>query len=225
MKKVVLVGDIHGNFDKLSILIEKEGKEDAVFIQLGDFGIWPPENLNVINEIKTENKIYFIPGNHENWSVLSQFENGKIHQLNQNIYFCAFNSRLTIGDKTFGFFGGADSIDKMNRIEGLSWWRNEVITTGDMECFLNNPAPFDIGISHTCPNSFDLESLISYKIYADCSRVALDHIFKTIKPENWYFGHFHASLKSAFYDGVFGCEWQVLNHIRSSGKFYEIIYV
>ncbi|MCX6826876.1 MAG: metallophosphoesterase, partial [candidate division Zixibacteria bacterium] len=62
--KVIVLGDIHGEFARLNCLIEQE--QPDVILQVGDFGYWPrieDQDLSVINRDKT--RIYFCEGNND----------------------------------------------------------------------------------------------------------------------------------------------------------------
>ena len=199
MSKVLIVGDVHAQFYMLKEIIDYAHKHDEVdkCIVCGDYGIW--------NDFKTDSipkkynmdygiPVYFCDGNHENHAELDKYERGKIHQLTDWLYFCAFGSVLDIDGYKFLFCGGADSIDKQLRKPFVSWWPTECITLEDLDYL---PAEkIDVVISHTAPTEVcDLLigkcELASGGKSLDPSCAYLDRVLHKYIPKQWYFGHWH----------------------------------
>ena len=99
-------------------------------------------------------------------------------------------SILKINNKNILFLGGADSIDKSERIIGIDWFPQEIINQTDIYNIDDN-IHIDIVISHTCPESVFNNVLRINSNYNDPSRIALDYILEKYRPTQWYFGHFH----------------------------------
>lgn len=227
--KILMVGDIHGEWGKLNALINKQ-KPDILF-QLGDFGFWPSlseekisygwgghatiytkKDTDCLSNIKPKNtKIYWLCGNHEQHSELNKYQDGKIHELEKNIFFCSRGSSLVLPDgRKILFIGGAISIDKNQRTPGIDWFPEETISYEDYEkCMIHDR--IDVVMSHTCPEYFtpDLMNGNMSKIY-DPSCVALNGIFDKYKPDLWYFAHWHL-FKEEYFNG---CYWTCLNYIE-----------
>lgn len=188
-----IFGDTHGDWKTLSEDLSKI-KESNVIIA-GDFGYWPnfsPFSLKFIHMNGCH--IYFCPGNHENWDALRNFEqnsNKRIIEIFPNIFYCTFGSVLNIENYNIMFCGGADSIDKGNRTEGINWFREEIITEHDMYS-LPERNDIDIIISHTGPRKIIeiLNPSFGYRVYdQSCDR--LSWIWKHYNPKLWIFAHFH----------------------------------
>lgn len=236
--KILTIGDTHMAFNKLNQLISK--KQPDMLIVCGDFGFWPSlaeekvncewrghstryvkKETNCLQKIKPgKTKIYWIDGNHEQHSELNKYQNGKIHELEKNIFFCSRGSSLTLPDgRNILFIGGARSIDKNMRIEGVDWFREETISNKDYDLALSHDKKIDIIISHTCPEYFapDLIQGNIAKIY-DPSCKALNGLFNTYKPSKWYFGHWHL-YKEGYYRN---CHWTCLNYLgnQCGGKSF-----
>lgn len=215
MANVHIIGDTHGNWSALNeflhglsfpwlsngIYVDRSIlKEEHIVIVCGDFGYWPKLDRFGLSKIKLpENvKVYFCPGNHEDWESLSLLPTGPsgtdIVEVRKGIYYCPFGSTLVIDGKTFLFCGGADSVDKHLRTPGYDWFAEEIITDADMDKLPN--VEVDVVISHTCP-SFLLDKIGMEDIpwihekYEDPSCKQLDIVFNKYRPEVWHFGHFH----------------------------------
>ena len=226
MKNIVL-GDTHADFGKLNTFINKK-RPDNIFI-LGDFGYWPSlieekisygwgghssvyrkESSNCLAQIKLkDSKLYFLDGNHEQHSELNQYQDGHIHELQKNIFFCSRGSSITIDGCKILFMGGARSIDKDMRTEGVDWFREETISYADYERAMGHHN-IDIVMSHTAPTYFLSELLEgnTAKIN-DPSCEALSGIFNKYRPRRWLFGHWHFYKEGCYRD----CYWKCLNYL------------
>ena len=96
------------------------------------------------------------------------------------------------GKKIFTF-GGAVSIDRASRVVGISWWDAEVQTLNEeMEAWKNlqeNNFEVDLVITHSAPNNILYRINPTYS--PDTVTNFLYEVYKTIKFEHWYFGHYH----------------------------------
>jgi len=199
---IYICGDIHCNFNILNEFIEQ--KKPEIIFQVGDLGVFPDIPLIIKND---NTKIYFCPGNHEDWNYLDSLKNNEIQK---NIFYMKKGSILEINNKKILFVGGAISIDKIIRTEGADWFKQEVLLNKDIE---NIPdVNIDIVISHTCPDLV-FKYLNLRKYIFDPSQYLLDNIFIKYKPKQWFFGHFHKYMEFDFND----CHFTILNKISSEG--------
>lgn len=204
---LLLVGDIHGAFPILDKVVHEAPKYDKL-IQLGDFGYDPyTSNFKIIPWHPGLPKTHWIPGNHEYWDVIEKVASyGKITQLQDNLWIIMPGYIMRTKHYNVLFWGGGTSIDRHLRIEGESWFPQEIIPAKHYEKVLGNKSlknkPLII-ISHDCPASFDVGPLNYSK--TDYSR--RDHeALLSLNPEQWYFGHFHRSVQGVYK----GCKWQGL---------------
>lgn len=54
------------------------------------------------------------------------------------------------GGVRFGALGGAPSVDHPARVEGVSWWRDEVISEGEIRTRTSG-GPVDVMVTHDVP--------------------------------------------------------------------------
>lgn len=224
--KIIVIGDIHNQFNKLNNFIDKK-KPDILFI-VGDFGYFENSvssdiikdgikyiGFKSIKNIKPNNtKIYWIDGNHESHLELVKYQNGKIHEIEKNIFFCSRGSTITINNYNILFIGGAASIDKNAKTEGVDWFREETISYQDFEkCMIYDK--IDIVFSHTCPEYFVKYIKNNNKIN-DSSTTALNIIFNYYNPKLWFFGHWHKYVENIYH----GCNFFGLDHIDSFNGCY-----
>ena len=107
--------------------------------------------------------------------------------------------RYNIDGKDILTIGGADSVDKFRRVEGLNWWKEETITDEDIERIAADR--YDYVLTHTCPISIFNQNKIylctlgnivddnnpDFKI----SNNQLEKVYNLIDFGHWFFGHMH----------------------------------
>lgn len=199
--KIIALGDIHGEWQFLTNLIQTESPD--IILQCGDYGFWPRFNSTGIHCENT--KIYWCDGNHEDHWTLNQYTKNYFNQITKNCFYMKRGSvlRLPSGELVL-FIGGALSIDRHLRTIGYDWFPEEIITQKDI---YNLPdVKVDIVVSHTCPLFFDVDACFTEKI-SDPSRVALNTVFELYKPKKWFFGHFHKTASGKYEN----CEWTCLD--------------
>ena len=187
---IYVTGDTHGGYDGgkiISFADTEEGKnltkEDYVII-LGDFGyiFYPEETLREKQELERFQRYpwttLFLDGNHENFYHLMR---GDVFEIDRKKLFV---------------MGGAVSIDKEHRREGVSWWAAENVSYSECEYALMNLERYgnkvDFILTHTCPNSF-IKKISNY-IMKDSASDFFDELKKNVKYKRWYFGHHHVDL-------------------------------
>lgn len=207
---VFITGDTHGtiDFQKLKIFSKENPgltKKDYMII-CGDFGgVWNPLSLD--NDLKPYEDlnftILFVDGNHENFDLLNEFpveewNGGKVHFIRPDIIHLMRGQVFTIEGKKFFTFGGATSIDKIYRMEGLSWWPEEVPSYEDFDEGYENLEKHNFTVDYVITHSCDERALyypifkkigISTVIYPE-NRM-LNNFEETVNYYHWYFGHYH----------------------------------
>ena len=237
MSNVLVVGDVHGCFENLNIILKAHKNLDAAIV-CGDYGIWndfSPQNIPETYNIDYPCPVYFVDGNHENHAALDTYERGKIHKIIGNLYFCAYGSVLNINNVKFLCCGGADSIDKLHRKRNISWWETECISESDQH-FLPNEK-IDIVISHTAPSEVCTQILElptnEWKgdKCSDPSLKYLDEVLERYVPHTWFFGHwhtkFHTKLNNTMFYGldmvpICNSSYITKNSIQKCSKLLQI---
>ena len=83
--------------------------------------------------------LLFVDGNHENHTMLTDYpvelwKGGKVHHIvKDKIIHLMRGQVFTLEEKKFFTFGGAYSIDKAYRTEGISWFPEEIPTRKEYE--------------------------------------------------------------------------------------------
>ena len=116
--------------------------------------------------------ILFIDGNHENFDLLNSYE---IKEWN-----------------------GGNSIDKQWRIEGRSWWKEEMPSKEEYEEGLYNLErvgnKVDYIFTHTAPR--EICKRMVKKMYSGEEELQnyLQRISETVDFKKWYYGHWHFDI-------------------------------
>jgi hypothetical protein len=117
------------------------------------------------------------------------------------------------------FLGGAESIDALYRKSGFDWFPRESITAQDVEHALASAEgkQIDIVVSHEAPRSFFLYHLnplawmeFGWKKdeepkWENPSRDRLEEVLQAVKPNQWFFGHYHMSMSGIEADVKWRC--------------------
>lgn len=223
----LITGDIHGDLDinRLSNKNWSKGqqltKEDYLII-LGDFGI------NIYNKNQYSDWIswlndqpwttLFVDGNHENFPWLDSLEvkewnSGKVGIARSNIFHLRRGEVYKINDSTVFTMGGATSIDRSRRTEGINWWKEEIPSATEIDYAVENlnkvNNKVDIVLTHTMPtvaaNKF-ISERYGYTVEIDRNSIT-EHMFQNMIDHNiiqfkqWYCGHWHPE-----------CKWTYLNY-------------
>ena len=216
-KPIFYVGDHHGDWSQLFWFINRTKIENCYLISVGDLGIgFKPkkEQINDINRLNIKFKklnINFmsIRGNHDDPNY---FKGENIIKLS-NFELIEDYTIMEHSGKLIQFVGGAISIDRTGRKEGISYWADEIVT------FIKDKLQkVDILVTHTAPiwcfpqqfnemvygwareDAYLLEELTD-------ERAVMSEILKVCQPSLHLYGHFHSSWTET----INGCKHRLLN--------------
>ncbi len=221
MSRIFVTGDVHGYLDIDKLVVFEQNMGDTLtrndyMIVLGDFGLpFCPADLDEykdgvgeyyywINWL--ENQKYttlFIDGNHDfhSWwaqqPVIEMF-GGKVqvHPHAPHVIHLMRGQVYNIDGKSFFTMGGAMSVDKVYRIEGYSWWKEEMPSKEEYEEAMANldKVHFNVDyvLTHCCGTQL-LQRLYSMHPNPDELTQFFWHLEKDFGLEfkHWYFGHHH----------------------------------
>jgi len=206
-----ITGDTHGEFTRFASKNFPEGKtltKDDCMIVLGDFGgIWD------VNESQKEEQYWidwltqkpwttlFLAGNHENYDRLNALPEARkfgsvVGKVNDSIFYLKSGEIYTIDNKKLFVFGGAKSEDKDQRIEYISWWKQEEPSCTEYDKGLDNLEKnnwqVDYILTHTAPY-FIVKAIAGYLFGSAPYALTkyLDQIAAKANFRQWYIGHFH----------------------------------
>jgi Icc-related predicted phosphoesterase len=219
MSKIRFIGDVHG---KVSVLIDmlNDMPEDVTsVIQVGDMGVGFGQSEHWhsrLDEALKSKNARFIRGNHDDPNECENME-----------------SWIRDGhiENDMMFIGGAWSIDRHVRIEGINWWVNEELSYGELGRMV------DV-YSHVLPNvmvTHDCPRVAATKFFFDVGRplygkeqkgtrtsYALDSMFEIHKPKIHVFGHWHYDVDEVIDGTRFIC-LNELSYVDVDVQTYEVV--
>lgn len=218
-----ITGDKHGDLTEILNFIKKmKLSENDNIIVLGDMGLlWRKDkkdfnyNINLWNMESNGVKLYFIDGNHENFTLLKEFPiENNMQKISNNIYHLLRGHIYEFEGKKILTIGGADSIDWYLRTKGFTWWKEETISKTDIASIA--AAHYDYVLTHCCPRSIfennrvyliTLREIDQEKVNHN-SEDMLEQVKKRITFDHWYFGHYHidkeldSNFRCVFHDFI-----------------------
>ena len=216
-KEIYYIGDHHGDWENLFRVADRAKLKNCYLISVGDSGIgFRPykqqiENIDQLNKRFEKLDIIFmsIRGNHDDPDYFK--DEGRIHLSNFELI--EDYTVMEHNGKSVQFIGGATSIDRSKRTQGISYWSGEGLNfDGD------KLRKVDILITHTAPpwcfpqkfnkmvydwaddDGYLLEELV-------LEREVMGEIFKVCQPSLHLYGHFHDSWNEEIND----CKHRLLN--------------
>lgn len=208
---IYITGDIHRTdterFERLREIATLT--ENDHLIILGDFGLlWDREETAEERALKQYFDsfgcdVLWVDGNHENFDRIDTLPieekyNGKVGVVSNRIFHLRRGEIYSIEGKTFFAFGGAESIDKRLRTEGLSWWSREMPSQAEYKRADENlnahKNKVDYIITHDAPLGF-------YREVYNCvhpnelNKFLEARVLDKVSFIKWFFGHHHVDEK------------------------------
>lgn len=202
MSKIILIGDVHGKTSQYQNLIEAKYADQRT-IQIGDMGLgFKGVGLPMPGYSPLDWSLHkFIRGNHDS-PMKCRAHKGYLGDY-------GFLEK----DNLF-YVSGAFSIDRMRRVEDISWWAHEELTRPEMDNMVNlylEKKPRFV-VAHECPSSASVWLLTTLlagfrpeKLVSSRTGEAMEYMFEQHKPEKWIFGHYHVNKTFDWRDTEFTC--------------------
>ncbi len=194
-----------------------EPTEDDTLFQLGDHGLFwhkdmvTPMYKYVRDVLKC--KVICINGNHENYDLIKKLPTIEIfgglayEVIPGRVWILEQGGLYHINGKTVFAYGGGLSVDKDRRVEGESWWPQEIPKSADLAWACNQLAlrhwNVDLVLSHTAPVT--MVQAIPGKLWIpghfeakleDPTCAHLEVFYQRLTWDRWFCGHFHIDFKA-----------------------------
>lgn len=187
---MIIIGDIHGCFDKYLNITNKAENT----IQLGDFGFDYDKVLSQVDP----NKHRIVPGNHENYHTIGRYP-----------HFLGDYGKVPNIPRSF-FLRGGYSIDRARRTPGLDWFPEEELghIKGLKAIEAYKRAKPDIMFSHTSPamlNDELVRTVGGIGLQPSYTSRLLQIFFDYHQPSLWFFAHWHTSWSKKHNNTQFIC--------------------
>lgn len=212
--EIIIVGDTHG-INEFKDIVERFVPNDSCVVHIGDCGIGfsrrDGERIKKVDKIcKDKNiQVYIIRGNHDNpyyWdNDVFELTNVKLVKDYTRLIFPNTREALCVG--------GGVSVDRIDRIKGVSYWKDEITQYLPEYC-----TPCDYMFIHDAPSYCNLPTVSlkqNFRYYvekdskimsdAQLQRETIDKIVALCKPKKIVGGHFHNSISERVNDIDYRC--------------------
>lgn len=221
MSSIALAGDWHGQLGWQKAALHTLGRRGVkIVLHAGDYGVgWPGKWPSFVDSAESVLKqydmtLYVTPGNHENWNWINsrEYDDVGFYHMTKHAILLRRNTVFEIpyGDgqsRLVHSLGGAPSIDYQFRSQNVSWWKEEMLTYGDVlrACEIGEEYDVDIMMTHDAPDGGTdrVQRIIDnpdYTMftrngfaYAAEGRALMNHAVSGVKPKMFVHGHFHAA--------------------------------
>lgn len=208
IKQVCFFGDWHGNYPyaRKAVYRAVQDYPEAALVHVGDFGLWRHTGFGKVMDqelARYEKELWVVPGNHEDYAyikLLKPDERGLI-KVKDHIFLVPRGYKWEWGGRTLAGLGGAYSIDKRYRREGVDWFPEEMITHEDYLATIADVEKIDLLVTHEAPKAppeMDSPWKLTRK-EASASKLCRDYIARVIFErgvELNVHGHHHSKYKT-----------------------------
>lgn len=214
---VAVCGDWHGNQGwarMISRALPYLAPDVATMLHLGDWWM-PPAAVDEIFAETAIARFYLVVGNHEDYGQITPLLDkhpGEAVQVSELTWILPRPARLTIGGRSVLTLGGASSVDRASRTEGLTWWPQEAITDEHVAAAIAG-GPADLMLTHESPagtpvrpvqrilrsnpHGFPKAALEA----SAASRARISQVWDAVRPELLAHGHMHVGAGGKAEDG------------------------
>lgn len=200
---IAMFGDWHGNLHFAKDAIANLPADVDVAIHTGDFGyMFNDDYLNSVNKAARRKDIVlmFVDGNHENheWLNNQPIDDDGVRRLRPRVWHLPRGFRWEWFGLKFLALGGAHSVDRQSRIEGLSWWADEFVNHHEMEKAIAG-GDADIMITHDAPDGHHIPGLAPANMFpqkellsAAQHRYTVGTVVREVNARYLWHGHYHS---------------------------------
>lgn len=226
--RVAVCGDWHGNQSWLRAMtpaICRLAPDVTTVMQLGDWWMDPRASDDIFAAAGIT-RVYVTLGNHEPWSEITPLLDahpGAAVRVSEVTWLLPRPARLQIGGRAVLSLGGAASVDRYLREEGVSWWPDEAVTDEQVEAAIEGDS-VDLMLTHESPAGTPVSSVREVlrtnplgfpdqmRAESAVSQARVGFVWDTLRPELLIHGHMHSPGGGATEDGrrvaSLGCDAQ-----------------
>lgn len=184
--KIIVIGDIHGEFPKLDKILDSTSAD--LYLQVGDMA----GSLLNLEYPDISKPVYFIAGNHEREDTLEPYNDtpiDKIFEIKKNLWYIPLGHHFNYKGINIGGLGGNYSPTRYNLKRcDLSGKRRRHYTQYDVDKLLKLDS-LDILLTHEAPSPHLVKYLIEYE--EDIGRYEITDIINNLNPKYHFYGHHH----------------------------------
>ncbi|MFJ2367873.1 metallophosphoesterase [Microbacterium sp. NPDC087665] len=216
-ERVAVCGDWHGNQGWARIVaraLPHLAPDVTTMLHLGDWWM-PPDAFDEIFAETALTRFYLTVGNHEDFGRLSPLFDkypGEAVRVSEIVWLLPRPARLSIGGRNVLSLGGASSVDRESRTEGVTWWPEEAVSDESVAAAIAG-GPADLMLTHESPAGTPVravrEILRSNPHWftkaaleaSAASRARVGQVWDAVRPELLAHGHMHVAAGGRTEDG------------------------
>lgn len=226
--RVAISGDWHGNLTWLRTLapaITTLAPDVTTVLQLGDWWMNTDDSDRIFTDAGIE-RVFVTLGNHEPWGEIAPLQHahqGEAIRISEVTWLLPRPARLRIGGRTILSLGGAASVDRQWRTEGVDWWPDENIHGVHVEVAIAG-GPAAVMLTHESPAGTPVRQVREIlrtnplgfpkaaRLESAVSRKRVSRVWDEVKPDLLMHGHMHTPGAGTTDDGrrvvSVGCDGQ-----------------
>lgn len=181
MSKILILGDIHGKWQRVNSIVDHELSEGDLALCVGDLS-------NYHYQSKRDIPLYFIWGNHESYRAIEQQtkEGGLLRPIHPGLV-------ITIGGAKIaglsGIYSQRYSVNPDPKVNGV----RKYFTLDDIEKIKSIEDKVDIFLTHEAPKGCGF-----VKFNEDLGKTQVNEILDALKPRKVFVGHHHMFLRTMY---------------------------
>lgn len=191
---IAFFGDVHAKFRCWLERLATLPMDVRAVVQLGDLGVFPPGVLPELEQLPPlPRRVYWTDGNHEYFPAIAHLTEPT--EVRPNLVYVPRGTVLTLDGRRVLFLGGAESVDRAWRVEGVSWFREERISYVDMERAadaVSRAGGVDLMATHT-PPGFVIRQMLG--VEPDGSARAVELVWDRVGRPPLFCGHLHVAAQ------------------------------
>lgn len=231
--KLLIVGDSHRHHDSVRNVLKLTSGYERV-VQVGDFGFFNRTQLGqqfvgMIDRHATDQGVpwYFLPGNHEDhddideWIDVGDRDDDGFVMIRPMVRMVPRSLSWVWEGYKFSALGGAHSIDKDMRTEGVDWFPQEQPRYADLDAL---SGPCDVLFTHDAPvniaRKFGWREL-DLADHGRRSNLIVAEACRLLEPTWLVHGHWHDRLDYDFQLDTGKVRVVGLNHIHNGNTPFD----
>ncbi len=200
---IYVTGDMHGEAERFRDRAVKRLKKGDILIVCGDFGfLWDgceaeKKRLRTIGRQRFTT--LFIDGTHDNLPLIRSYPEetlfgGRVRRIDGNLLYAERGEVLELEGRRFFFLGGGASNDMEERVEGQTWWPEELPTGEELEHAARNLDRF--GNEVDCIITHQPSDRLRVFLQGGGEQITplgafLTRVEQECRFQRWYFGQLH----------------------------------
>ena len=206
---IYVTGDTHGMTARLApeaMPYAADWTKTDYLVVCGDFGYLfngtGREELFLRELSFRPYNILFLDGNRDNFDLLAKYpevawHGGRARKIRRNLYHLMRGQVYELCGRRVFTMGGGFSIDRARRMEGNSWWEEEMPSPAEYEEARRNLRAADMRVdtilTHAAPTSAMNYISGDHEGERELNDF-LEWVRRNVQYQNWYFGHLHIDV-------------------------------